>query len=114
MNKLKPLKELAGMLLALATLLLASPATSTEAPDPLVQACLNNGTQGDMNMCTGELARSADAELMQTYRSLMEKLGGAGEYDKRAQALLRDAQRAWNSYRDKECAFETSDSDDGS
>jgi hypothetical protein len=44
-------------------------------------------------------ATDDDASLNATYKSLMAKLDAAG------QSRLRDAQRAWIAFRDKECAF---------
>ncbi|MGH8173869.1 MAG: lysozyme inhibitor LprI family protein [Rhodanobacteraceae bacterium] len=53
-------------------------------------------------------AADADAELNATYAALMAKL------DAPNQARLRDAQRAWIAFRDKECAFRSQGSDAGS
>jgi hypothetical protein len=51
-------------------------------------------------------ASTADAELNATYRSLTAKLEG-GNLER-----LRDAQRAWVAFRDKECAFKAQGHDD--
>ncbi|WP_306582175.1 lysozyme inhibitor LprI family protein [Dokdonella sp.] len=45
------------------------------------------------------MASDADPELNQHYRALM------GQLDAANQGRLRDAQRAWLAFRDKECAF---------
>jgi hypothetical protein len=49
-------------------------------------------------------AADDDAALNAAYKTLMAKL------DAPAQARLRDAQRAWIAFRDKECAFRATDS----
>ncbi|MBS0293379.1 MAG: DUF1311 domain-containing protein [Proteobacteria bacterium] len=53
------------------------------------------------------LASDADMALNQHYRALMEQL------DEGNQARLRDAQRAWLAFRDKECAFKAQGQRDG-
>jgi uncharacterized protein YecT (DUF1311 family) len=58
-------------------------------------------TQYDMNMCTGREFEKADATLNERYSKLMKRL------DREDQEKLRRAQRAWISYRDKVCEFET-------
>ena len=65
-------------------------------------------TQVDLNACAYLAYRTADAARNRTYRQLMERL----QSDK-AKAMLRDAERTWIAYRDKECAFETWNSEDG-
>jgi hypothetical protein len=51
-------------------------------------------------------AATADADLNATYRSLTAKLEG-GNLER-----LRDAQRAWVAFRDKECAFKAQGQND--
>ena len=53
-------------------------------------------------------AGAADATLNAIYQALMARLGAAD------QARLREAQRAWIAFRDKECAFRSQGSDAGS
>ena len=53
-------------------------------------------------------AASADARLNATYKALMGKLASAD------QQRLRDAQRAWLVFRDKECRFLSQGADAGS
>jgi uncharacterized protein YecT (DUF1311 family) len=61
-----------------------------------------------MDICAGQDFAQADAGLNSNYQALMAKITPSG------QASLRIAQRAWMDYRDKECAFETAGSADGS
>jgi uncharacterized protein YecT (DUF1311 family) len=70
--------------------------------------CKNAMTQSDMNMCAGQDAKKADAALNTTYQLVMKRLSVP------AKARLRDAQRAWLAFRDKECLFESSGADGGS
>lgn len=53
-------------------------------------------------------AGKADAELNATYKALLSQLGAPD------QQRLRDAQRAWIAFRDKECAFRTQGNQGGS
>lgn len=52
-------------------------------------------------------AAAAERDLDTAYRALRERL------DARAQADLRDAERAWIAFRDKECAFRARGAKDG-
>jgi uncharacterized protein YecT (DUF1311 family) len=65
--------------------------------------CANATTQTDMNICAGDAAEAVDRDLNKIYNALIPRIDG-----KDAVALLRDAEKAWIVYRDKECAFETS------
>ncbi|MEP7041709.1 MAG: lysozyme inhibitor LprI family protein [Dokdonella sp.] len=52
-------------------------------------------------------AAKADAALNANYKSLLSQLDGAN------QQRLRDAQRAWIAFRDKECSFRAQGSEGG-
>ena len=69
---------------------------SSAAPGFAVAACL---------AMSAARATDDDAALNAAYRSLMSKLDASGE------ARLREAQRAWIAFRDKECAFRASDAE---
>jgi hypothetical protein len=56
----------------------------------------------------GVTPADADTALNATYKALMSQLDASN------QARLRDAQRAWVAFRDKECAFRAQGSDAGS
>lgn len=70
--------------------------------------CANPTSQAAMNACSNDVAKKADAALNRTYAVVKSRLGADG------QIRLRDAQRAWLAFRDKECMFESSGADGGS
>lgn len=70
--------------------------------------CANPTSQAAMNACSNAVAKKADAALNRTYAVVKSRLGPGG------QIRLRDAQRAWLAFRDKECMFESSGADGGS
>jgi uncharacterized protein YecT (DUF1311 family) len=65
-------------------------------------------TQSEITACSGDDEKAADSTLNKLYQSLMHVLSDA---DKQR---LRDAQRAWISFRDKECTFRVAPYADGS
>ncbi|NKC23331.1 DUF1311 domain-containing protein [Ochrobactrum oryzae] len=65
-------------------------------------------TQSEITACFGDDEKAADSTLNKLYQSLMHVLSDA---DKQR---LRDAQRAWISFRDKECTFRVAPYADGS
>ncbi|WP_246672126.1 MULTISPECIES: lysozyme inhibitor LprI family protein [unclassified Mesorhizobium] len=70
--------------------------------------CAAAKTQADLATCTTANAASADAGLNAVYKVLAGRLAPADL------KRLRDAQRAWIPFRDKECAFRTQPYADGS
>ncbi|RWA73233.1 MAG: DUF1311 domain-containing protein [Mesorhizobium sp.] len=83
--------------------LLTTPAAHSAATD-----CAAAKTQADLATCTAKDTASADAALNAVYKALSGHLAPAD------QQRLRDAQRAWIPFRDKECAFRTQPYADGS
>ena len=69
----------------------------------LALACTSFARAGD-----ADDAHKADAELNATYQALLSQLDGGD------QQRLRDAQRAWIAFRDKDCAFRAQGSAGGS
>lgn len=65
-------------------------------------------TQSEITACFGDDEKAADSTLNKLYQSLMHVLSDA---DKQR---LRDAQRAWIGFRDKECTFRVAPYADGS
>ena len=61
-----------------------------------------------LNACYGKLAEAADTKLNKLYKQLTAKSEG------KEKDALRDAQRAWVAYRDKECDYETIGEEGGS
>lgn len=65
-------------------------------------------TQASMTQCTGEAFSATDKESNMIYNTLMSK------YNASNGVLLKKAEVAWLAYRDAECQYETSPSEDGS
>jgi uncharacterized protein YecT (DUF1311 family) len=86
-----------------AGLLLTASAARAAAVD-----CATAKTQADLATCRTANAASADAGLNAVYKALAARLAPADL------KRLRDAQRAWIPFRDKECAFRTQPYADGS
>lgn len=55
-----------------------------------------------MNRCAAAAFQEADAALNQAYAGFLTRLRGDAATTRR----LREAQRAWIDFRDKQCAFE--------
>jgi len=85
--------------------LVASPMPATAQ----TAACAAASTQAELNDCSAQRYREADARLNQVYSQLRARLR-----DPRQRSLLEEAERAWIAYRDRECAFETSGTVGGS
>ncbi|RTM11220.1 MAG: DUF1311 domain-containing protein [Hyphomicrobiales bacterium] len=84
-------------------LFLTTPASRAASID-----CGSAKTQAELATCTAKDAASADAALNAVYKALSGRLGHADL------ERLREAQRAWIPFRDKECAFRTQPYADGS
>lgn len=65
-------------------------------------------TQSEMTRCAYNHLRATNSELNTVYRQLMAKISDHGK------TLLRDTQRAWIAYRDKQCEFSTAGAAGGS
>jgi uncharacterized protein YecT (DUF1311 family) len=89
--------------LAFAAILFATAAAADDID------CHKAMTQSAMNICADRDFRAADAKLNAAYAKLMAALDDAGFKTK-----LKTAQRAWISFRDSECTFETADNEGGS
>jgi uncharacterized protein YecT (DUF1311 family) len=73
-----------------------------------VTDCSHLTTQMELNQCAGANDASADAALNTLYRQLM-----AEETDAAGKQRLTAAERAWISYRDKECAYQVGPQQEG-
>jgi len=74
--------------------------------------CNEAGTQKEMNICAFEAYKAADGDLNSDYKRAMAYLKQADrdylpEGAVPGAIMLRDAQRAWIAFRDKNCAVET-------
>jgi len=78
-------------------LTLAGNAAVAAQPDCSTSA----STQLAIDQCVGRHMKAFDQKLNDTYRALLAKVSKEGE------DRLRAAQRAWLTWRDAQCAFET-------
>jgi uncharacterized protein YecT (DUF1311 family) len=90
--------------LLFATLLLLSNSATLAADID----CKNPADQTSMNICADRDFKAADKKLNETYRALSAKTSKAGR------EKLQKAQRAWITWRDAQCEFNTLGSADGS
>lgn len=94
-----------GRILVLASAMTIAASVSFAADDG---PCAKETAQMGLNACFGKLADAADAKLNKLYKQLAAKAEG------KEKDALRDAQRAWIAYRDKECEYETIGEEGGS
>jgi uncharacterized protein YecT (DUF1311 family) len=59
------------------------------------------GTGAEMAQCAGDASRRTDKRLNEVYQAVLSKIESA-----KIKARLRDAQRAWISFRDRSCLYE--------
>lgn len=71
-------------------------------------AACTGTSQGDLNTCADADLKRADAAMNAAYSKLMKRIGP------KAQAGLKDAQRAWLPYRDRTCDLEALGTEGGS
>jgi uncharacterized protein YecT (DUF1311 family) len=89
----------------------ASPEPSTPpltlASEP--KLCNQPQTQAEMTYCAGQTAKQEDDELNSVYQELRKELDGTDREER-----LIDAQLAWISFRDADCAYVASQFEGGS
>lgn len=100
MMRFAPLLAALACLAALASLMAGASAHAEESAAKPAD-CSKAPNTAAMNACYGAARDAADATLNARYKTLMSRLGADD------QARLREAQRAWIAFRDKQCAFET-------
>ncbi len=83
------------------TALGAAPAVAEDTALYPVEDCGRFTVQADLNKCAAANLAAAEAALNKLYQQLM-----AQQDDKVSKDQLRDVERAWLTYRDKECALE--------
>ena len=71
------------------------------APLPALADCDKAATQTDMNICSYDHYKAADAELNRLYRTKMRALTAPGSKER-----LKAAERAWVAFRDASCLYE--------
>ena len=64
-------------------------------------ACGRDGNQSDINACSEYRFKQADAKMNSLHLAKLSQLGGP------AQRRLRESQRAWVTYRDAACYYES-------
>jgi uncharacterized protein YecT (DUF1311 family) len=89
-----------------ATILIACAPVSPAAAQ--AADCQKASTQTDLTACAGARAQASDAALNVIFQKLLAKISEDGR------TRLRNAERAWLAYRDKQCAFDTMASEGGS
>lgn len=93
---------------ALAICFLATGALAKDAPLYPVKDCTHLAVQMEMNACANDNAQAADDALNRIYAMVM-----AQQADRASKDQLKDVERAWIAYRDKECAFEVGAQEEG-
>jgi len=93
-----------GLLLAT----LSSSAMAAGAPLYKTRDCNRETVQSAMNECSGANFDAANAELNRVYAKLMVQ-----QTDQPSKNQLKDLERTWIAYRDKECVFEIGPQADG-
>ncbi len=96
-----------GRLLAAVILLSVSHALGLCAAWASEKTCEEAVSTAEMRECVNRRYAEVDGELNRVYKKLLLQLGTE------RQELLRDAQRAWLEYRDKNAAFVASDFQNG-
>lgn len=83
-------------------------ATAADTPLYPVEDCGRFTVQMDMNKCAGANLEAADTALNEIYQEVMAQQGDAASKEQ-----LKNVERAWIAYRDKESAFEVGPQKDG-
>ncbi|MFC3722522.1 lysozyme inhibitor LprI family protein [Neoaquamicrobium sediminum] len=76
----------------------------------LADECADPRDQTTMNICAGKEFEAADKALNAAYREIVRRIGD----DHETKTALTAAQRAWITFRDGECAFQTKSVEGGS
>jgi uncharacterized protein YecT (DUF1311 family) len=97
-------------IIALAIMLMLDTAGAVAAdviPYP-VSDCAQLTVQMEINACAGANFEAADAALNKVYKQVMGQQNDTASKDQ-----LREVERAWIAYRDRECALEVGPREDG-
>lgn len=73
-----------------------------------IESCKNLSKQIELNSCAALTLKESNAKLNKVYGSYLKELSPS------EQMLLKDSQRLWNQFRDKDCEFESSPVKNGS
>jgi len=99
------------MRIAALVVMMALSAAQVRAAEPRLYPVTDCGkftTQMDLNKCAEDNLQSADKALNRAYQELMAK-----QDDAASQRRLKEAQRAWIAFRDRQCAFEVGPQETG-
>jgi uncharacterized protein YecT (DUF1311 family) len=88
--------------------MLSGGAAASDAPLYKTKDCDKETVQMEMNICAGANLDAANAELNRVYQKALSQ-----QTDQKSKDALKDAERAWIAYRDKECAWEIGPQEDG-
>jgi uncharacterized protein YecT (DUF1311 family) len=83
-------------------------ASAADPPLYKMRDCSSEVVQMAINQCTGDNLGAADAELNRVYRKLIGE-----QTDQKSKDKLRNLERAWVAYRDKECDSEVGPQSEG-
>jgi uncharacterized protein YecT (DUF1311 family) len=97
-----------SIIAATALCMLAGGAAASDAPLYRTRDCDKETVQMEMNLCAGANLDTANGELNRVYQKAI-----AQQTDQKAKDQLKDAERAWIAYRDKECGWEIGPQEDG-
>jgi uncharacterized protein YecT (DUF1311 family) len=99
-------------LLALGLVALSFAGTARAADDDAIakerDRCTSLEAQSEMNSCSRDLAKKIEGEMQRAYEKLVARV------DSKDKKTVRDAQRAWTTYRDRHCTFQASGVEGGS
>jgi len=84
---------------AIVAMVLLSCGPSASSPLYPMQDCNKANTQFDLNQCAQANYDSADKKLNEVYHAAMDAAG-----DEASRTQLRDSERTWIQFRDRECA----------
>jgi uncharacterized protein YecT (DUF1311 family) len=86
----------------------AGGAVAADAVPYPVSDCGQLTVQMEINACAGANLEAADAALNKVYQQVMVRQSDTASKDQ-----LKDVERAWIAYRDRECALEVGPQGDG-
>ncbi|HEY1981709.1 MAG TPA: lysozyme inhibitor LprI family protein [Xanthobacteraceae bacterium] len=96
------------MALPIMLMLDAGGAVAADAIPYPVRDCGQLTVQMEINACAGANLQAADAALNKVYRQVMVQQSDTASKDQ-----LKEVERAWIAYRDRECALEVGPQEDG-
>jgi uncharacterized protein YecT (DUF1311 family) len=93
---------------AIVAIVLLSCGPSASGPLYKTQDCNKAMNQMDLNQCAQANYEAADGKLNEVYHTAMDAAG-----DEASRTQLRDSERTWIQFRDRECARQLGPREDG-